>query len=94
MEIEQRKYRFGVAAPETAFARNAELRPIPLRSLHSRTRARDTVGEVNKSEIKFSSRWKSEIFERLEICVVLSTARHRHVKPLHRAITALDYGVR
>src|ERR1700722_19585484 len=94
MEIEQRQYRFRVAATETAFTRNAEFRPIPLCSFHSRTRPRDTVSEVNKSKIEVSSWWKSEILQRGEVRLVLSPARHWHVDPLYRPTTALDYGVR
>jgi hypothetical protein len=94
MEIKQRTYGLRIAATEAAFARNAELRPIPIRSFHPRTRPREAIGEMNKSEIELGRWGQSKLLQRLEICVVLSVPRHRHVNPLHRATTALDYSVR
>ena len=61
MEIKQRTYGLRIAATEAAFARNAEFGPIPLRSFHPRTRPREAIGEMNKSEIELG-RWGSRSF--------------------------------
>ena len=57
MEIKKRQHGLRIAPTEAAFARDAEFGPIPFRSFNPLTSPRDTIGEMNKSEIELG-RWR------------------------------------